>query len=266
MKKAWLAGLLALAWIAFSSHWFLCKICGCCGDAAVPTISMPSTDPYQFTAFGKADFTENALFPAWKMKTLAAGGIGDTLVIYGHYGPKEAGGERLGIARAEQLKSRLAGSWDAARIFCRAKMIPELSEASFPAMAASFDWLKARIDKTQSTIISQGNEVIILFPFRSAVKEVDKKVDAFLKNLVAQQKSTTAKISITGHTDNVGDEMPNQKLGQARADFIASILRRGGIAANRISTASKGETQPIATNDDDAGRQQNRRVVLTVNP
>ncbi len=263
MKKAWLAGLLALAWTAFSNYWYLCKTCGCCGDQtlAAPALSLPSTDAFQFTTDGKADFAETALWPAWKAKTLAFGGLGDTLVAIGHYRADETGGEKLGLARAEVIREKLG--WEKSRTVLRAKMVEGLK---LPGMAAEVEWRKAKIDQNASTIISQGAETIILFPFRSAVKDVDAKVDAFLKDLIAREKGTGSKISIVGHTDNVGEEGPNQKLGQARADFIRNILRKGGIARERITTDSKGETAPLAPNDTDGGRHQNRRVVLTVTP
>jgi len=72
---------------------------------------------------------------------------------------------------------------------------------------------------------------------------------------------------VVGHTDNVGEDKENIALGLGRAKAIAKFLTSHGIAANRIQTDSKGESepQPLADNNTEDGRHQNRRVVLTVN-
>jgi outer membrane protein OmpA-like peptidoglycan-associated protein len=259
MKNLW--ALLLLGWVALGSWWYVCKRCNCCGtEISAPVLSK---NPYDFD-WNSSKMKLNPDFDKWKSNLLSAGGMGDTLVVFGYYGQNETGGEKLGLARAEAVKKTLENSWDASRIVCRAKMVADLGEKNAPFMAANFDWKKAKINKNESTIISQGSDFIILFPFRSAVKEVDAKVDAFLKDLSEKNKNSNLNISIVGHTDNVGEDAPNKALGQARADFIAKILKKNGIAAGRISTNSMGESQPAATNDTDEGRHQNRRVVISV--
>ncbi|MCK9503883.1 MAG: OmpA family protein [Porticoccaceae bacterium] len=73
--------------------------------------------------------------------------------------------------------------------------------------------------------------------------------------------------AIEGHTDNVGSESANFSLSQRRADAVRNYLANQGIAANRMTSAGMGEGVPVAGNDTDTGRQQNRRVeVIIVNP
>ena len=260
MRNIWI--LLLLLWVGLASWWYVCKRCNCCGEEAA--ITMPTTkSPYDF-GWNGSKLNLNPDFETWKTKLLSAGGLGDTLVVYGNYGEHEAGGEALGLARAEALKSALKNSWDPARIVCKARKQPDLMEGSAPFMATSFDWYRATINKNESTIISQGSDFIILFPFRSAVKDADAKVDAFLRDFCEKQKGANTSISVTGHTDNVGEEAPNKALGQARADFIAGLMQKYGIAKSRITTASMGETQPVASNDTEDGRHENRRVVISV--
>ena len=69
-------------------------------------------------------------------------------------------------------------------------------------------------------------------------------------------------LSITGHTDSIGDNAYNMKLSQARADSVKSKLVKLGISPDRLSTAGAGPSQPIATNKTLQGRALNRRVVL----
>ncbi len=73
-------------------------------------------------------------------------------------------------------------------------------------------------------------------------------------------------VLIEGHTDNVGNENYNQKLSENRAKTIRKTLITKGVSPNRLSTKGLGEKNPITTNATSAGRQQNRRVELTILP
>ena len=64
----------------------------------------------------------------------------------------------------------------------------------------------------------------------------------------------------TGHTDSVGSDAYNQKLSERRAAAVKDYLVSKGIAASKITTLGKGESQPVATNKTAEGRQKNRRV------
>ena len=74
------------------------------------------------------------------------------------------------------------------------------------------------------------------------------------------------RILVAGYTDNTGSEAYNQKLSERRADAVRNILEGDGVAAARISTVGYGESQPVASNSTAAGRQLNRRVVITIAP
>ncbi len=64
----------------------------------------------------------------------------------------------------------------------------------------------------------------------------------------------------TGHTDSVGTDAYNQRLSERRAAAVKEYLVSKGIAASKITTIGKGESQPVATNKTAEGRQKNRRV------
>ena len=70
------------------------------------------------------------------------------------------------------------------------------------------------------------------------------------------------KVLIEGHTDSVGTDEYNQSLSERRAASVQAALFERGVEASQISTVGKGESTPVASNDDAAGRQQNRRVEL----
>ncbi|WP_400075423.1 OmpA family protein [Winogradskyella sp. R77965] len=95
-------------------------------------------------------------------------------------------------------------------------------------------------------------------------------------NLTAEQRQKIAdisrcvdklgvKVQVVGHTDNTGDAANNMTLGQGRADFGKSYLVRNGILSSNIEATSKGQTEPIADNNTEEGKAENRRTVITIN-
>ena len=73
-----------------------------------------------------------------------------------------------------------------------------------------------------------------------------------------------ANIEIAGHTDADGDEAANQALSEKRAQAVTDYLVRAGLPANRFTAVGYGATQPIAGNDNDQGKAQNRRIDFVV--
>jgi outer membrane protein OmpA-like peptidoglycan-associated protein len=71
-------------------------------------------------------------------------------------------------------------------------------------------------------------------------------------------------IEVGGHTDNVGGDQMNQQLSENRAGSVRDYLVQQGVATNSVSAKGFGNTLPVASNDNSAGRQQNRRVELLV--
>ncbi|MEZ4424412.1 MAG: OmpA family protein [Gemmatimonadota bacterium] len=69
-------------------------------------------------------------------------------------------------------------------------------------------------------------------------------------------------LAIEGHTDSSGEEEYNQQLSERRAAAVVAWLVDNGVAGGRLSAVGRGETEPVADNATEAGRQQNRRVVL----
>lgn len=72
-------------------------------------------------------------------------------------------------------------------------------------------------------------------------------------------------IIIEGHTDSRGDDSSNMELSEDRAASVKAYLVNQGISSDRIQPEGLGESQPVADNGTEAGRQQNRRVVLRLN-
>ena len=257
----WLLAILLLGWTAWSTHRYYCEKCGCCGDSAMTATT--TGEPLFAWNDGKPVPDNN--FKGFKKDLLKRGGQGDTLVITGHYRAKEKDGPALGLARAAAIKSMLMPEIPESRIRLVAKEVTDaLVEGGAALPSAAYSWRKLVLKMEEGAIIEADNATIILFPFNSTVKDKDPKVDAYLKTLCDKHKGDNRTITIVGHTDNVGEDKENEALGLGRAKGIAGFLQGCGIAASRISTSSKGESEPVADNGTDDGRHQNRRVVITV--
>lgn len=101
--------------------------------------------------------------------------------------------------------------------------------------------------------------------FNTASAELLPASNLELDKLLRLMKANpTLRIEVSGHTDNVGADADNQRLSEARAGAVAKYLTSYGIEAARVSSAGYGETQPVATNDTEEGRAQNRRTEIKV--
>ena len=69
-------------------------------------------------------------------------------------------------------------------------------------------------------------------------------------------------VEVAGYTDSRGNADLNRQLSQRRAESVSAYLAEKGVARNRLSARGYGQDNPIASNDTDAGRRQNRRVEL----
>jgi outer membrane protein OmpA-like peptidoglycan-associated protein len=79
---------------------------------------------------------------------------------------------------------------------------------------------------------------------------------------MALRENSGRKVTIEGHTDNVGSDEANQGLSERRAQSVQMALTQRGVARDQITAIGKGENFPVASNDDANGRQSNRRVEL----
>ena len=73
-------------------------------------------------------------------------------------------------------------------------------------------------------------------------------------------------IEVAGHTDSTGSDTYNQGLSQRRADNVRAYLSGHGVPGTRVVTIGAGEGHPVASNDTEEGRAQNRRVEITIVP
>ena len=189
----------------------------------------------------------------------------NTLVITGKYFEGEtapAGFTNMGIARAAETRKLFTEVPDT-RIELVAEKVPLRDGVKTNEFTnAAFSWKAAPVE--EKAVKTIGNTALIYFPYNSTRKSVDPAIDTYLKDLAARLKAGSEKVLITGHTDDRGDADANFKLGERRAKVVRDILKRYGVPANRITTESKGETQPAEPNGTERGWKMNRRTVVKI--
>lgn len=101
------------------------------------------------------------------------------------------------------------------------------------------------------------------FDFDKATLRADGKpvLDEAVRTLKDERD---IKVSVEGHTDAIGSDAYNQRLSERRAGAVADYLAAGGIARARMATVGFGESKPVASNETEDGRAQNRRVEFRV--
>jgi OmpA-OmpF porin, OOP family len=103
----------------------------------------------------------------------------------------------------------------------------------------------------------------ILFETGSA--ELSKQSLALLDHLIeVVQRCREASIEVAGHTDSQGSPESNLDLSKRRAEAVTSYIGEAGIDTSRITSAGYGESKPVASNDTQEGRAQNRRIEFVV--
>ena len=88
--------------------------------------------------------------------------------------------------------------------------------------------------------------------------------DNLRKFAASLKKYSNTRTLIVGHTDSDGSSAYNMDLSNRRALSAANFVRGEGVDPARVSTAGRGETEPIASNGEDEGRRQNRRVEIAI--
>jgi outer membrane protein OmpA-like peptidoglycan-associated protein len=132
--------------------------------------------------------------------------------------------------------------------------------------------LKQQFAASEAANIQRNADVLavtfksdVLFDVNSAVLKPGAYTEINrVSQVLVQYPQTT--VQIAGHTDSTGSETYNQKLSEERAMSVQNALISQGVDPIRLRTIGFGESQPIADNSTEAGRQLNRRVVVTIVP
>ena len=268
--------LATFLWWWICHHWYVCDIKQVCDDGRTEEVAKAPEDkrPLLFKFSNGSPIVNSTTFPDFKTRILAGKKEGNMLEIEGLYFDGED--ESVGLARAEAIKKLFLDKVPEDRIRITTRKVNKAPDKVKPFEAAKIFWIEGdkktadarnggdekEGDEKEETIVRLADRILIYHLFGSTQKTVDPKVDEYIGKLAQRLTQTNENVSLTGHTDNVGDEDKNNQLGLDRANYIKNLLVAKGVPANRIRVSSKGETAPIATNETDAGRAKNRRTEL----
>ncbi len=131
--------------------------------------------------------------------------------------------------------------------------------------------LRQKLKNTPVEVSRQGDQIKLTMPesitFATNSAQLNQQAVYSLNEVsgvLAQYNET--KITVAGHTDNTGSDAINQPLSERRAQAVAQYLASRGVASNRIRAIGYSSRQPIASNATAAGRAQNRRVEILIDP
>ena len=134
-----------------------------------------------------------------------------------------------------------------------------------------FSTIENLFQRDEAHVSREGNRVIIRLvglSFQSGQAEVTANFSGLLQKVRrATDVFPNSQIVIEGHTDSYGSDEANLALSRRRAEAVSAHLSSVlGIPAFRISAVGYGETQPIASNDTEQGRERNRRIDILIEP
>ena len=202
----------------------------------------------------------------WPICSLIGGLVGGGLGAI-ESGGWAAGGAALGILTGGLICYAQDGDEDDDGVFDRRDRCPDTSANTpvehhgcpLPQYPAS-----VKAEPAQAEVITLSDADDVLFAFNSAdlTPSMQSKLDSVMGKL---QDPSVASIKVVGHTDSVGSDEYNQELSQKRASSVAEYLLSQHVAPNKVTSEGKGESEPVADNDTEEGRAQNRRVELHIN-
>ncbi len=120
-------------------------------------------------------------------------------------------------------------------------------------------------------VIRSGTDVVLRMPaaitFPVGSYAIQPQFQSTLREVAQTLRGDNQTyVDVLGHTDASGSDTSNQALSVSRAQAVANYLRSRGVIAARVAVKGYGESAPIASNDSEEGRAQNRRIEIRVVP
>jgi len=294
MKKFFIAFLLflILAFIEALSHYFYGENhCGVCANKKVQEQKAPeltTSKVKNLTEFIITDTKGNTLFkfPEAFVINASNGNValsknsqsfkdsifnflnknqGKELLISAKYLDSE--GEQRGLDRAQFLKDILVNEAkiNPNRIVPKAVMSDYSYDESSNYSQGIAMLFRNVSEETKTKLEASITNKTLYSQFGATDFKPDRSLQAYaleLKNYL--NNNPTKKVKITGHTDNVGSDAANYNFGLKRAKNVMNYLISRGIDKQKLTAFSKGEKEPIASNETEEGKAKNRRITISV--
>jgi outer membrane protein OmpA-like peptidoglycan-associated protein len=131
--------------------------------------------------------------------------------------------------------------------------------------------LRQQTAGTGINVIRDGDNLVLDMPSEITFGVDSANIDVGFRNTLDQVASTLTQyektyVDVLGHTDSTGSDAYNQALSERRASAVADYLSTRGVQSARLAARGYGESQPKASNLDEAGRAANRRVEIRLVP
>lgn len=131
--------------------------------------------------------------------------------------------------------------------------------------------LREQLAGTGVEVVRQSENITLAIPGGVTFATNSADINANFGPILDQVAQTLSEynqtmIEVAGHTDSTGSEDYNQRLSERRAGSVAAYLGSRGVQQQRMITVGGGELHPVASNDTPEGREQNRRVEITIVP
>jgi len=131
--------------------------------------------------------------------------------------------------------------------------------------------LRQKMAGTGVDVVQKDNNITLNMPGSITFATNSADLNASFYPVLDKVSSTLVQydqtmVEVAGHTDSTGGSAYNQALSERRAQSVAAYLTSRGVRGARLMVVGDGENHPIASNDTPEGRQQNRRVELTIVP
>ena len=120
----------------------------------------------------------------------------------------------------------------------------------------------ANVERKGDQLVVKFNSAILFDTGKSKLKPASEKDLTEFAKVLKEYKDTD--LIIEGHTDNKGKKKTNVKLSMARAKSVIAFMEGQGVEGDRLTPQGYADDRPVAPNDTDAGRAQNRRVQIQI--
>ena len=131
--------------------------------------------------------------------------------------------------------------------------------------------LRQKLEGTGVSVTRSGDNITLNLPSSITFATNSADLNSGFYNalggvaMVLKEYNKTV-IEVAGPTDSTGSDQYNQQLSERRASSVANYLTGQGVTQQRLLTVGAGESHPVASNDSESGRAQNRRVEMTIVP
>ncbi len=280
----WLILVILLGWLWFGP-WYCCWqqwLCPDCVKGAGTEEQIGTTGEGEQEALAMhapIEFlwndAEAHTYAGWdSLKSSLVAGMADNKVleITGLYWEGEEAPDTfatMGFARAAAVRDLLSKVIPVGQMELKSQRQDGAVDQASPLEAVSFRWKEVVVEEEAPAepAVEEISTERVLFRFATNSanpRNVDADIKAYLDKVAERVKKTGEKIVLIGHTDNVGNDKLNDRLGRKRAEAVRKMLRKRGVPSAQIEVRSMGSKDPVASNSTEAGRAENRRVELKI--